>query len=236
MMDNCGQILNVLNEYMTLRMVVIMWLDRLLGERFVPFQHQRTKEPWLDPISSLRSPKRMAARSQRSCTNATTAVQTVTTAMMALDFIIADPERTECKKCKTKCLHDSTGHKSSQICLMLLEIKKKSTPSSQNFVPRLWKHHVLPERIFAPYLWPNFDHFHGDVGESAAEPRKTSGKKALHWKESQDVTGINPRHQPWLCGRWVQLQPSFATWSTFASDITWPKQSKCTRLINHIQL
>ena len=114
--------------------------------------------------------------------------------------------------------------------------RKKSTPSSQNFVPRLWKHHVLPERIFAPYLWPNFDHFHGDVGESAAEPRKTSGKKALHWKESQDVTGINPRHQPWLCGRWVQLQPSFATWSTFASDITWPKQSKCTRLINHIQL
>jgi len=127
MMDNCGQILNVLNEYMTLRMVVIMWLDRLLEERFVPFQHQRTKEPWLDPISSLRSPKRMAARSQRSCTNATTAVQTVTTAMMALDFIIADPERTECKKCKTKCLHDSTGHKSSQICLMLLEIKKNNT-------------------------------------------------------------------------------------------------------------
>ena len=124
MIDNCGQILNVLNEYMTLRMVVIMWLDRLLEERFVPFQHQRTKEPWLDPISSLRSPKRMAARSQRSCTNATTAVQTVTTAMMALDFIIADPERTECKKCKTKCLHDGSGHKSSQICLMLLEIEK----------------------------------------------------------------------------------------------------------------
>ena len=94
MMDNCGQILNALNEYMTLRMVVIMWLDRLLEVHFVNFQHQRTKELWLDPISSLRSPKRMAARSQRSCTNATTAVQTVTTAMMALDFIIADPERT----------------------------------------------------------------------------------------------------------------------------------------------